>query len=84
MSSQLNSSKLPAHFPPMKKDTILSLLRHALTFGGGFLVAKGLVTETSLGTLIPAVVAAVGAAWGAWDEFTAARKAAAAAATPAA
>lgn len=65
----------------MQKDTILSLLRHALTFGGGFLVAKGLVTETSLGTLIPAVVAAVGAAWGAYDEFAAAKKAAAVAAT---
>ena len=61
----------------MQKDTILSLLRHALTFGGGFLVAKGLVNETSLGTLIPAVVAAIGAVWGAYDEFAAAKKAAA-------
>ena len=59
----------------MHKDTILSLLRHALTFGGGFLVAKGLVSESSLGTLIPSLVAAVGAVWGAFDEFAAAKKA---------
>lgn len=57
------------------KDTILSLLRHALTFGGGYLVAKGLLNDTTLGTLIPAVVTAVGAVWGAVDEYLAAKKA---------
>lgn len=58
------------------KDTILSLIRHALTFGGGFLAAKGTISSDALATLIPAVVAAVGAVWGAADEFLAARKAA--------
>lgn len=57
------------------KDTILSLLRHALTFGGGFLVAKGLLSDSTLGTLIPAVVTAIGAVWGAVDEYLAAKKA---------
>lgn len=61
------------------KDTILSLIRHALTFGGGFLVAKGLLSDTALGSLIPAVVTAIGAIWGAWDEYSAAQKAKAAA-----
>ncbi len=59
------------------KDTILSIVRHLLTFGGGFLVAKGLVSDSTLGTLIPSVVAAIGAIWGAADEFIAAKKAAA-------
>lgn len=58
----------------MNKDTILSLIRHALTFGGGFLVAKGMLTESSLGTLVPSVAAAIGAIWGAVDEYLAARK----------
>lgn len=53
------------------KNTILSLIRHALTFGGGFLVAKGLVSETTLGTLVPSVLTAIGAIWGAYDEWKA-------------
>lgn len=61
------------------KDTILSLIRHALTFGGGYLAAKGTISNDALATLIPAIVAAVGAVWGAADEFLAARKAAGAA-----
>lgn len=58
------------------KDTILSIIRHILTFGGGFLVAKGIVSDSALATLIPSVVAAVGAIWGAADEFIAAKRAA--------
>lgn len=57
------------------KDTILSLIRHALTFGGGFLVAKGLLADSTLATVIPSVVTAIGALWGAYDEYAAARKA---------
>ncbi|MBC8009959.1 MAG: hypothetical protein H7067_07670 [Burkholderiales bacterium] len=64
------------------KDTILSVIRHVLTFGGGFLVAKGVVSDSALATLIPALVAAVGAVWGAADEFLAARKAAPVPAAP--
>lgn len=57
------------------KDTILSLLRHALTFGGGFLLAKGLLSDATLNAVIPAIVTAVGACWGAVDEYLAAKKA---------
>lgn len=53
------------------KDTILSLVRHALTFGGGFLLAKGLVSEDTLAALVPAIVTAIGAIWGAADEYKA-------------
>lgn len=61
------------------KDTILSLIRHGLTFGGGLLAAKGFVSDSTIGTLVPALVAAVGAIWGAADEYLAAKKAKAAA-----
>jgi hypothetical protein len=67
----------------MHKDTILSLIRHALTFGGGIAVGKGLISGDALATLIPAVLAAVGGVWGAADEFLAARAAAKAKAAPA-
>lgn len=53
------------------KNTVLSLIRHALTFGGGFLAAKGLLSEDTINTVIPAVVTAIGALWGAFDEFKA-------------
>jgi len=61
------------------KNTILSLIRHGLTFGGGFLAAKGLLSDATLSALIPAVVTAVGAIWGAVDEYRAERAAAGAA-----
>lgn len=57
------------------KNTILSLLRHGLTFGGGYLVAKGLISDATIGTLIPAVITAAGAVWGAVDEYRAERAA---------
>jgi len=57
------------------KNTVLSLLRHALTFGGGFLAAKGLVGDDTINALVPAILAAVGAIWGAADEYLAAKAA---------
>ena len=57
------------------KDTILSIIRHTLTFGGGFLVAKGLLSDSTIATAIPAVVTAIGAVWGAYDEYRAAKAA---------
>lgn len=56
------------------KNTVLSLIRHGLTFGGGYLAAKGLIADDTLATLIPALVTAIGAAWGAVDEYLAAKK----------
>lgn len=57
------------------KNTVLSLLRHALTFGGGYLAAKGLLSEDTLSALVPALITAVGAVWGAVDEYRAERAA---------
>jgi hypothetical protein len=57
------------------KDTILSVIRHILTFGGGILIAVGYVTDTTWATVASAVPTAVGAVWGAADEYRAARAA---------
>lgn len=46
-------------------STILGLVRHLLTFGGGFLVAKGYVDETTLSEIIGAVITIVGGVWSA-------------------
>lgn len=56
------------------KNTVLSLLRHALTFGGGYLLAKGIITEATLGEVISGVLALTGALWGAYDEYKAENK----------
>lgn len=61
----------------MNKDTLLSILRHLLTFGGGFVVAKGYLSESLVTQLIGAVPAAVGWLWGAVDEYRAWKKASA-------
>lgn len=44
-------------------DKILGIIRHVLTFGGGYLVAKGYVDEASVQDIIGGVVAIVGAVW---------------------
>lgn len=47
----------------MNKDQVLGIIRHALTFVGGFLVMKGLVDETMVTEIIGGVVALVGSIW---------------------
>lgn len=54
------------------KETVLSLLRHALTFVGGYYVGKGIISNDILQDLIVTVPAAIGAIWGAVDEYKAA------------
>lgn len=51
--------------PPekMKTELILGLLRHALTFGGGLLVASGMTSPGETEELIGGVVSTVGLAW---------------------
>jgi hypothetical protein len=45
------------------KDQILGLIRHALTFVGGIIVAKGLVDGALSTEIIGAVMTLVGAGW---------------------
>lgn len=46
----------------MNKEAIIGLIRHVLTFGGGFAIAKGWVDEPTLTAAVGAVVTLVGAA----------------------
>ena len=45
------------------KDKILGIIRHALTFAGGFIVAKGLVDQVQIVEIIGAVMTLAGSIW---------------------
>lgn len=47
------------------KSKVLGIVRHALTFGGGFIVAKGWLTEAMVPEVVGAVITLVGAVWSA-------------------
>jgi len=47
----------------MNKTQILGLVRHLLTFGSGFLIAKGKLDITGAETIIGAVLALIGGVW---------------------
>lgn len=44
-------------------ETTLGLIRHLLTFGGGFLVAKGYLDEASVSELVGALTTVIGVVW---------------------
>lgn len=45
------------------KDQTLGLIRHALTFVGGIIVAKGLVDDALFQEILGGIMTLVGAAW---------------------
>jgi hypothetical protein len=47
----------------MKKDQVLGVIRHILTFAGGFVVAKGLADEVLIQEAIGGLVTIIGAIW---------------------
>lgn len=51
------------------KDTVLSLLRHLLTFGGAYFASKGVIAVDAVQFLTSGLVALVAAIWGAFDEW---------------
>ena len=51
----------------MSWEQISSILRHILTFGGGFVVAKGWVSETVMMQIIGAIISIGGVVWGAFN-----------------
>ncbi len=53
----------------MTKEQVLGMVRHALTFGGGILMALGYVEEQMWAEVSGAVVTLVGAAWSVWDKM---------------
>lgn len=48
-----------------KFEMVLGLVRHVLTFGGGFLVTSGVLTQTDMETAVGALVTLVGIVWSA-------------------
>lgn len=48
----------------MNKEVALSALRQVLIFIGGLLVGKGLIDQSMLETVVPAVVTIVASVWG--------------------
>ena len=47
----------------MTKEQILGIVRHALTFIGGVLVAKGLASEATITELIGSAMTLFGTVW---------------------
>ena len=52
----------------MTKDAILGLVRHLLTFGGGFLAAEGFASADEVNTAIAALVTLIGLVWSIIDK----------------
>ena len=49
-------------------EMIWGLLRHVLTFGGGFLVTNGWLTESDLETWVGALATVIGTLWSVWQK----------------
>ncbi len=47
----------------MNKEKVLGIVRHVLTFGGGILIAKGIIDESTASEIIGGVITLVGAIW---------------------
>lgn len=51
-------------------DKILGLVRHLLTFGGGYLVAQGVLDEASMTELVGGLVTVIGGAWSIYSKMS--------------
>ena len=49
-------------------NEILGLLRHALTTGGGYLVANGMIGSSDMETLVGGLMAVLGVCWSLYDK----------------
>ncbi len=47
----------------MNKDSILGIIRHILTFGGGFMTQSGIATDNEVTTGVSAAVTLIGVIW---------------------
>ena len=47
----------------MKKEQVLGIIRHVLTFGGGYFVARGWVDEATMVSLTGAAITIIGTIW---------------------
>jgi hypothetical protein len=47
----------------MNQQQVLGIVRHALTFAGGFLLAKGMVEPEQVAEAVAALVTLIGLGW---------------------
>lgn len=52
----------------MKKEQVLGIIRHTLTFVGGLLIMKGLVDEATVSEIIGGVLTLTGTIWSIVDK----------------
>lgn len=55
----------------MNKQSILGIVRHILTFAGGYVAAKGIVDQAMVNEAIGAIMTIVGIAWSVADKRSA-------------
>jgi len=47
----------------VNNDQLLGIIRHVLTFAGGILMAKGLLTESMASDIVGALMTLIGTIW---------------------
>lgn len=47
----------------VKREQVLGVVRHALTFVGGIMISKGLLDESTLAELSGSIVTLIGIVW---------------------
>jgi hypothetical protein len=52
----------------MNKEKVLGILRHALTFIGGVLIARGIADEIVIAELVGGISTVVGSVWSILDK----------------
>jgi hypothetical protein len=52
----------------MDKSQVLGIVRHILTFGSGFVIAKGWLDESLAAELVTAFIGLAGAVWSVVDK----------------
>ena len=60
----LNKLRKELSKPNMKIASVLSVVRHILTFAGGILVSKGVIDEGTLTELVGGIITVGGIVWG--------------------
>lgn len=54
----------------MDKEQVLGIVRHVLTFGGGFGVARGWLDEQTMLAIVGGVITVFGGVWSVWAKRT--------------
>lgn len=52
----------------MKKEKVLGIVRHILTFGGGLIVSKGWIDESLYTELVGGLLTLIGGIWSVLDK----------------